>query len=81
MNFLQKDPSDFNPFNVPFTLGEFVNKLSDKLETKPSRTYTDTEVMFFVEEIILLMCNKTEEEMIKHRAMECLVTYLMISKN
>jgi hypothetical protein len=74
-------PSEVNPFNVPFTLSEFVNKLADKFKDNPARLYSDKEIMFFVEEIIFHMCNKTEEEMIKRRAMECLIAYFMVSEN
>ena len=77
----KRNPLDHNPFNVPFTLGEFVNRLADKFESNPAKAYTDNEVMFFVEEIILQMCNKTDDEMIKQRAMECLVTYFLVSEN
>ena len=76
-----KNISDSNPFNIAVVLGELVNRLAGKFNDQPARLYSETEVMFFIEEIILTLCNKTEEEMIKRKAMEYVVTHYFFSKN
>jgi hypothetical protein len=75
------DPLDQNPFNVPFVLGEMVNKLMNKLEESPSKVLTREEIITMIDEIILQICCSTEQEMIKGRALEFLFAYLSISKN
>lgn len=80
MGNLKKAESE-NPFNVPYTLGEFINRLVVKFEHRPSKLYTDKQVIQFAEEVSPEICNQTQEEMIKRKAMECLTKQLILSFN
>ena len=76
-----KDPLDQNPFNVPFVLGVMTKKLMEKLEEHPSKVFTETEVVVMIDEIVLQLCSSAEQELIKGKAIEFLISYLHLSKN
>jgi hypothetical protein len=67
-----------NPFNVPVVMGEFTNKLIDKLMNQTSKEVTPKQLIKIINEIAEQMCSDAELELIEEKALGCLLSNIEI---